>query len=187
MLLPGSQLCSRLSSPPAGREQEATGAGASCPSRNGGTKHPGCPPAADPGLRWGREEAGCRTQRRPRSLRERERRCTWPVGLGREESKSLPAGWGLAERGRHKTRLRRGKRGQWQGKDKLSPPGNTLPQRLPELNRRGQEWLPARGALEWESGGGFPARHAGLRHGVCVCVWGVPGSPLPGLRASSAT
>lgn len=48
-------------------------------------------------------------------------------GFAREESKSLPVGWGLAERGRGKASLRWGKREQWKGKDKLPHPGNTPP------------------------------------------------------------
>lgn len=158
VLLPGSQLCSRLSSPPAGREQEAAGAGASCPSRKGGTKHTGYPPAADPGLRWGREEAGCWAHRRPRRLWGQERRCTWPVALhGRKQV--LPHGLGASREAETQP-----ERGEWKRRDKLKPPGKAFP---PELNRsRGQEWLPAPGALEWESAWGLSSQGSGRGGGA---------------------
>lgn len=96
-------------------------------------------------------------------------------GLAREKSRSLPVGWGLAERGRDKASLRWGKRGQWKGKDKLPPPGNTpYP---PSTEQKGAGMAASQRALERESGGGFPARPAGLRQGVGG-TWAT--SPRPG-------
>lgn len=56
-------------------------------------------------------------------------------------------------RSREKPRLKRGKRREWKEKDKLWP--------LEKFSSRMKQKFCSERALDWESGGGFPARYAG--------------------------
>lgn len=193
MLLPGSQLCGRLSSPPAGREQEAAGAGPSCPLRRGGpTKHTGCPPApaADPGLRWGREEARRCAHRRPRKPGERERRCAWPVALhGRKQV--LPRRLGASREAERRSQTEEeGERGGG-GKRQAQAPWKCFSPRAEQNGGAGGAGVAGDGVKSGcqpgSTGMGVHARLYSEGSGRGGMGGGGRGPPLLGPRSSSAS